>query len=65
MDAKFAEGQRVTLRSDEGEGWVEEAAVVIGVEDQDKYPGMYVVRVGPMVPGDDGIREVEESQIRP
>jgi hypothetical protein len=66
--AKFKKGQRVELAANAEEGWEQEFGTVTTVEDQKKYPGIYIVKVDEKYkahPGDDRIREVHESGLRP
>ena len=59
--AKFRVGQRVRLQANKSEGWDEEVGTVDAIEGR----GMYIVRVKPQERGDDGMREVNESNMRP
>lgn len=60
--AKFEKNDKITLKANVEEGWLEELGVVAEVENQEKYPGMYIVQVAE-TKDDDGIREVDESNI--
>jgi hypothetical protein len=66
--AKFKEGDKVVLKANLEEGWSEQSGIVSVVEDQIKYPGMYLVAVDPEDDPedefDDGIREVHENHIK-
>ena len=59
--SKFKVGQRVQLPANAREGWRAEVGTVDAIEGR----GMYIVRVKPQERGDDGIREVNESDMRP
>lgn len=62
--AKFKKGDRVRLPS--FEGVVEERGVVEQVEDQERYPGMFIVRVDLQLDrSDDRLREVHEDGMEP
>lgn len=64
---KFKIHDEVTLKANKKEGWPEELGVVTEIEDQDKYPGMYVVQVveTPLEMGEmmDGLREIHEDNM--
>ena len=61
----FKKHDKVILPANEEEGWVEEIGIITAVQDQEKYPGMYLVQVietpKEMDDNDDGIREVHET----
>lgn len=59
--AKFKAKDKVVLKANKEEGWSEEQAVIITVQNQNKYPGMYLVAVDPENEYDDGIREIHED----
>ena len=65
--AKFKEKEKVILKANVEEGWPEELGVIVEVEDQDNYPGMYVVQIIEtplkMEESDDGIREIHENSL--
>lgn len=59
--AKFKTKDKVILKANVEENWLEECGVIITVEDQNKYPGMFLVAVDPQNEYDDGIREIHED----
>lgn len=65
--AKFKAKDKVILKANAEENWPEELGVIIKVEDQNKYPGMYIVQIIEtpleMKDNDDGIREIHEDNI--
>ncbi len=65
--SKFKENDKVILKANAEESWPEELGVVTVVQDQNKYPGMYIVQITetPLVmdEDDDGIREVHEDNM--
>ena len=65
--AKFKAKDKVILKANTEENWPEELGVIIEVQDQNKYPGMYIVQVIEtpleMEDNDDGIREIHEDNI--
>lgn len=62
----FEEGETVILPANVEEGWPEQKGTVTEVQDQKKWPGMYIVEVEPDQddPEDDGIREVHASNMK-
>ena len=64
---KFRVHNKYILKANVVEDWPEELGVIIEVEDQNKYPGMYIVQVIEtpilMEDIDDGIREVHEDNL--
>ena len=64
---KYEPGDKVMLRADEAEGWVQQEATVLGREGDEDAPispdDMYVVEVEPEDRRDDGLRELEIDTI--
>jgi hypothetical protein len=56
-------GQRVTLAANEDEGWPEQDAEVVDV-DELQWGTSLLVRVAPEDEGDDGLREVTLDQLQ-
>jgi len=65
--AKFKTKDRVLLKANVEENWSRAYGIIIEVENQNKYPGMYIVQITeidiPMEDSDDGIREIHEDNI--
>ena len=61
---KFKVNDEVVLPANAEEGWPEEIATVVVVQDQKKYPGMYIVQVVERIDfGDDRLREIHEHNM--
>ena len=67
VEPKFKKHNKVILKANIEEGWPEEKGVVIEVQNQNEYPGMYIVQIietpFKMEESDDGIREVHEDNL--
>lgn len=62
---------KVILMANKEEGWEQEIGIITTIQDQEKYPGMYIVQIIETPTkmddsdDDDGIREVHEDFIIP
>lgn len=65
--ARFKIDDEVILKANAEENWPKEYGIVTTVQDQNKYPGMYIVQITEtpleMEDSDDGIREIHEDNI--